>query len=241
VAKSAGAKTVTAPIGKGAAIKAGLAVSTGDIVCLIDGDIQYFGDPPLVALLVQPIILDIADVCISDLYWRPLYPQQWLHGFFAPVAGLLFPEMLPKVGSTPWSGQRAARRELWPTQTPKDFAGGLEMPDDFTVDLHLLLHWNRNALRMRPVLADDWVNPQRPKPDLMSRELDVLIDHAIADRRIDETDRAALREWYDDAHAIMADYDPDYDEPQVFERRALARSMSALRARMGIGSGIDLR
>jgi hypothetical protein len=64
---------------------------------------------------------------ISDLYWRPLYPQMWLHAFFAPLAGMLFPEVLPKCGSTPWSGQRAALRELWPS----------ELPDDFTVDLEL--------------------------------------------------------------------------------------------------------
>jgi hypothetical protein len=121
-------------------------------VCLIDGDLRYFGDRPLVTILVEPILHGIAGACITDLYWRPIYPQMWLYGFFAPVAGCLFPELLPKAGSTPWSGQRVATRELWPES----------LPDGFTVDLEILLHWNRHALRLRPVLADDWVNPRRP-------------------------------------------------------------------------------
>jgi glucosyl-3-phosphoglycerate synthase len=87
VATDAGAQVVTAPAGKGAAISAGLQQASGDIICLIDGDLRYFGATPLVTLLVDPILRGIADACISDLYWRALYPQLWLHGFFAPVAG----------------------------------------------------------------------------------------------------------------------------------------------------------
>lgn len=152
-AADAGARVIVAPLGKGAAVKAGLTGTDGDIVCLVDGDMQYFGDRPLATILVDPILHGIADATISDLYWRPLYPQMWLYAFFAPLFGTLFPELLPKFGSTPWSGQRAARRELWPEN----------LPDDFTVDLELLMHWNTKALRLRPVLSDDWVNPATTK------------------------------------------------------------------------------
>lgn len=68
VAADAGARVILAPIGKGAAVKAGVMGTDGDIVCLVDGDIQYFGDRPLVTILVEPILHGIADATISDLY-----------------------------------------------------------------------------------------------------------------------------------------------------------------------------
>jgi glucosyl-3-phosphoglycerate synthase len=225
IAEEAGAQVVISPAGKGAAISAGLKEATGDILCLIDGDLRYFGSPPLVTVLVEPILHGIADACISDLYWRPLYPQLWLHGFFAPVAGLLFPELLPKVGSTPWSGQRAAMRNLWPTS----------LPTDFTADLALLLHWNEHAVRMRPVLADDWVNPQRPKPDLMSQELELLLREAVRQERIDPSMVAPIEQWYDDIHQLMATYQPDTDDPQSFERQILRKSLALLPQRSTTG------
>jgi glycosyltransferase involved in cell wall biosynthesis len=222
VAEAAGARIVEAGIGKGAAVAAGVSASTGDVVCLIDGDVRYFGDPPLVPLLVEPILLGIADATISDLYWRPLYPQLWSHGFFSPLAGALFPELPAKVGSTPWSGQRAAIRELWPN----------DLPVDFTVDLALLLHWNRHAVRLRPVLADDWVNPQRPKPDLMAKEFELLLSHAIASGRISAHLSSALHVWFEKAYRMMAEYRPDVDNPQDFEMELLARSLEELRTQL---------
>ena len=223
-AEQAGASVLLAPIGKGAAIKAGLKSADGEVVCLIDGDIQYFGDRPLVTILVEPILHGIADATITDLYWRPLYPQMWLHAFFAPLAGTLFPEVLPKCGSTPWSGQRAAVKGLWPDK----------LPDDFTVDLELLMHWNSEALRLRPVLADDWVNPQRPKTDLMPKEFRLVVDHAVRRGRVSEVSRAALENWFDAVHHMMASYRPDADDPQLFEQRLLLGSLNALRSRLSV-------
>jgi glycosyltransferase involved in cell wall biosynthesis len=221
-AANAGARVIVAPLGKGAAVKAGLAGTDGDIVCLVDGDMRYFGDRPLVTILVDPILHGIADATISDLYWRPLYPQMWLCAFFAPLVGALFPELLPKCGSTPWSGQRAARRELWPA----------ELPDDFTVDLELLMHWNTKALRLRPVLSDDWVNPQRPKPDLMPKEFDLVIRHALAENRVAQATVPALRQWFNAAHRLMATYRPGQDQPQEFEGHLLTESLAELRRQL---------
>ena len=222
LARAAGAEIVHAPLDKGAALAAALPRLTGDVVCLVDGDIQYFGHEPVVALLVRPILDGLADVCVTDLFWRPVYPQLWSHGFFTPLAGLLFPEILAKVGSTPWSGQRAAVRQLWPST----------WPDDFTVDLALLLHWNDHALRMRPVLADEWTNPQRPKPDLLEQEFQVLVDHAVRSGRLAATSTTALVAWFDAVYARMATYHPDHDDPQRFERQLLEMSLAELRARV---------
>jgi glycosyltransferase involved in cell wall biosynthesis len=222
----AGARVVIAPIGKGEAVKQGLRSSTGEIVCLVDGDVQYFGDEPLAAILVRPILHGIADATITDLYWRPLYPQMWLHAFFAPLAGVLFPEMLPKCGSTPWSGQRAALRHLWPAV----------LPDDFTVDLEILMNWNDRALRLRPILADDWVNPQRPKTDLMEGELKVIVQHALQDDRLDADAVPAVERWFSAAHHLMATYRPDHDDPQAFERLLLSRSTTELHRQLALNA-----
>ena len=224
VALDAGAKVVVSAVGKGNAIKDGVAAADGDIICLVDGDIQYFGERPLVTILVEPILHGTADATITDLYWRPLYPQMWLHAFFAPLAGVLFPEMLPKCGSTPWSGQRAAVRELWPT----------ELPDDFTVDLEILMHWNLEALRLRPVIADDWINPQRPKTDLMVKEMELVVAHGVKRGRLQPESVPAIRQWFDAAHRMMAAYRPDVDQPQVFEQRLLLGSMAELRQQLAL-------
>lgn len=220
VARSAGATVVESDLGKGSAILEGVRASDGDVICLIDGDLRYYGDPPLVPLLVEPILNGIADATISDLYWRPLYPQLWLHGFFAPLAGTLFPELLPKVGSTPWSGQRAAVRELWPEN----------LPAGFTSDLALLLHWNQYAVRMRPVLADDWMNPQRPKPELMEQEFSLITAEAVRRERIGADTVDNLKKWFESSHRLMAEYDPVKHDPQQFELTILNRSLAELRA-----------
>ncbi|KAB2340826.1 glycosyltransferase [Actinomadura rudentiformis] len=218
LAAQAGAHIVESPAGKGNAMTAGIKASSSDVVCLIDGDFRYLGDEPLAVGLVKPILQGVAHATIADLYWRPIYPQLWLFGFFAPLAGRIFPELLPTLGSTPWSGQRAALRELWPT----------ELPDDFTSDLAILLHWHDLNIRLRPVATDDWVNPQRPKPDLMHKEFTLFADYALSRERIDAAQREHLETWFASVHAHMAGYRPDQDDPQQFERSLMRHALAEL-------------
>lgn len=218
VARDHRVEVVYAPIGKGAAIKEGVKKAGGEIVCLVDGDLEYYGSTPLVALLVEPILQGIADASISDLYWRPIYPDQWLHAFFAPLAGRLFPEMLPKVGSTPWSGQRAAVRGLWPDS----------LPDNFTVDLALVLHWNQHAERLRPVLADDWFNPIRPKPELLAMDYDLLVCTAIERGRLSPTMRPRLDAWFEVVQELVDGYDPQRHDSRGYEEFVLEESLGEL-------------
>ncbi|MFJ6022949.1 glycosyltransferase [Nocardiopsis alba] len=218
LAQGAGAEVVISPAGKGRAMLAGIQASTAEIICLIDGDFEYFGGRPLASELLDPIIRGVCDATIADLHWRPLYPQLWLLGFFTPLAGRIFPEMLPAVGHTPWSGQRAAVRSAWPST----------LPDDFTSDLAILLHWLDIDITLRPVVADDWTNPQRPKPDLMRAECDLLIKHAIHRNRISEKEAEELRGWFSKAHSFMAEYDPGTHEPKEFEKALMNKSLAAL-------------
>jgi glycosyltransferase involved in cell wall biosynthesis len=225
VAAAAGARVVDTALGKGNAITTAVHATSADIVCLIDGDFRYYGESPLAVALVAPILRGIADATIADLYWRPLYPQIWLYGFFAPLTGRLFPELLAKVGMTPWSGQRAAPRRMWP----------VSLPAGFTSDLAILLSWNDAGIRLRPVLADDWVNPQRPKPELLAQEFALLADHAVACGRLDISQRGALDGWFTAVHHLMAEYSPGHDDPQQFEVGLLTRSLTELdRALTGV-------
>lgn len=222
VALNHGVEVVHARIGKGAAIKEGVKKAGGEIICLVDGDLDYYGTVPLVALLVEPLLQGIADASISDLYWRPIYPDQWLHAFFAPLAGRLFPEILPKVGSTPWSGQRAALRALWPDS----------LPDNFTVDLALVLYWNQHAERLRPVLADDWFNPIRPKPELLAMDYDLLVRHAIERGRLAADMRSRLDAWFATVQKLVDGYDPQRHDSKSYEEVVLETSLAALRTQL---------
>ncbi|EFC84960.1 glycosyltransferase [Parafrankia sp. EUN1f] len=218
LARAAGARVIEAEKGKGNAVKAALLESTGTVVATVDGDFRYFGPEPIAATLLRPIMMGIVDATIADLYWRPLYPQMWLYGFLAPLAGRIFPEMLPKVGATPWSGQRAAIRRLWPA----------ELPEGFTVDLTLNLVWNDAAARVRPVPVDDWVNPQRPKPELLRQEFDLITAHGVAKGRIGPQDVISLTSWFAEAQHRMATYQPDSDDVAEFEMMLLTEAIRTM-------------
>jgi hypothetical protein len=217
-ATAAGAAVVHAPIGKGRAICAGVNASRGDVICLLDGDLRYLGASPLAAGLIDPILAGTVDATIADLYHRPVYPHLWLYGFYLPLTGRAFPELLPKAGTTPWSGQRAAVRELWP---------GTLRPD-FTVDLELTLHWNDTGARLRPVIGDDWIGPPRPKPDLIHAEFSLLAGHAVGRGRVPPSQLPGLRRWFGMAHSMMARYKPGADDVVPFEDSLLAESLQAL-------------
>lgn len=231
VAAEAGATVVLAPKGKGLAISAGVSASRGEIICLLDGDLQYLGASPLPVGLVAPILAGTVDATIADLYFRPVYPQLWFYGFFAPLAGLAFPEILPKVGTSPWSGQRAAVRELWP--------GALR--PDFTVDLELILYWNDSGARLRPVISDDWIGPQRPKPDLIYDEFSLLACHAVQRGRVLSSQLPSLKRWFEAAHDMMARYMPGVHDVVPFEERLLAESLTALHECLPVAEDAILR
>jgi glucosyl-3-phosphoglycerate synthase len=222
VAQEAGASVVIAERGKGEAIRQGVEAAKGDVICLMDADLEYYGEVPLVELLAGPIFQGIADATIANLYWRPIYPDHWLNGFFAPLAGLLFPEMLPKVGSTPWSGQRAAVRALWPETLP----GG------FTSDLAITLHWNDHAELLRPVLTDDWFNPVRPKPEILGQDFALLMDHATRHGRIQDGLTERIEAWFQGIAEVIGDYDENHPDPMGYQRKLFEQSHRELQRRI---------
>jgi hypothetical protein len=76
--------------------------------------------------------------------------------------------------------------------------------------------------------VDDWVNPQRPKPELLRREFDLLIAHAVAHGRLRAEATGPLAAWFDQARRRMATYRPDHDEVAEFEQMLLRDALSSL-------------
>lgn len=218
LARAAGAIAVEAPIGKGAAIRSALAEASGNLICLVDGDVKYLDEPPLVALLVEPILHGLVDACVSDLYWRPTFPDTWMRGFFEPLAGRYVPELLPISGSTPWSGQRASIRRLIPDH----------LPDGYAVDLHLLLHWSSHSSRLRPIVAGDWTQPIRPKPQLLREDVQIFVDHALAVGRMSSGEVRAVERWLSWLEDRIRTYQPLTDDCRVFEKRLREASRERL-------------
>jgi glucosyl-3-phosphoglycerate synthase len=72
IAEAFGARVVRrdAAPGKGAAMAAGLAASTGDIVVFLDADVRNFGSH-YVTRLVEPLVADPAFVMVKGTYDRP--------------------------------------------------------------------------------------------------------------------------------------------------------------------------
>lgn len=115
------------------------------------------------------------------------------------------------------------------------------LPGDFTADLMILLHWNDTGARLRPVLADDWTNPQRPKPDLLSQEFSLLVQHAVRRKRVAEDRIPALDAWFATVHELMAQYQHERDDPRDFENELLQGSLQELDKRLNSSSAPQTR
>ena len=84
------------PRGKGAAVRTGLSLVTGDFILIQDGDLEY--DPADIPRLLQPLLSGETDVVFGSRVITS--PQHWqfrrfrgierLYGFFVNLGGVLF-------------------------------------------------------------------------------------------------------------------------------------------------------
>jgi hypothetical protein len=92
----------------------------------------------------------------------------------------------------------------------------------------LNLAWNDAPARVRSVPVDDWVNPQRPKPELLRQEFDVITAHGVARGRLRPADVGSLAAWFAEIQRRMATYQPDLDDVVEFEQMLLRDAISTL-------------
>jgi glucosyl-3-phosphoglycerate synthase len=126
VARSAGARVVSQDDvtrglprmeGKGDALWAGLAASTGDVVAFVDGDLRRFS-PHFVIGLLGPLLTDPSVEFVKGFYHRPLVGNAGVETdgggrvtelSARPLINLFFPELAGFV--QPLAGEYAGRRD----------------------------------------------------------------------------------------------------------------------------------
>jgi glucosyl-3-phosphoglycerate synthase len=131
IAEAFGARVVRrdAHPGKGAAMAAGLAESTGDIVVFLDADVRNFG-MHYVTRLVEPLVADPTFVMVKGTYQRPgeAGGGRVTELLARPLLRRLFPELASL--RQPLAGEVAVRR---------DALEGLVLEPGYGVEVGMLL------------------------------------------------------------------------------------------------------
>ena len=178
VAFAAGARVVSVPtsepstepgVGKGEAMRRGLAASNGDIVVFLDGDVENFG-MHFVTGLLGPILAFPHIVLVKACYRRPFGECPTGGGRVTelvarPLVLLLFPELSGVV--QPLAGEVAVRRRALEQ---------IELADGYGVELGMLIDLSRRygAGSIAQVDLDVRAHRNRPLHELAPQARDVL-------------------------------------------------------------------
>lgn len=82
------------------------------------------------------------------------------------------------------------------------------------------------------MLANDWYNPIRPKPELLALDYDLLARTAIVTGRLSAAARPQLDAWFTVVQQLVDSYDPEQQVPRDHEREILQLSWSELQAQL---------
>ncbi|TWU10668.1 Undecaprenyl-phosphate mannosyltransferase [Allorhodopirellula heiligendammensis] len=132
--------------GKGAAIRSGVAVATGDVIVIQDADSEY--DPDDIRGLLQPLIENSADVVYGTRYGhsdRQVSPwwHQSVNGFITLLASVAIGPKLSDVETC----YKMSTRESYQAILPQ------LKEDRFGIEIELTARWARHGLRFaeRPI------------------------------------------------------------------------------------------
>jgi len=168
VAQAFGARVVRrdAGAGKGAAMAAGLAESTGDIVVFLDADVRNFG-MHYVTRLVEPLLADPTFVLVKGTYQRPgdAGGGRVTELLARPLLRRLFPELA--FVRQPLAGEVAVRR---------DALEGMVLEPGYGVEIGMLLDVARRFGPSAIAQADlgERVHRNRPLDELAGQADEVL-------------------------------------------------------------------
>jgi glucosyl-3-phosphoglycerate synthase len=167
IAEAFGARVVRRDVGpgKGAAMAAGLAESTGDIVVFLDADVRNFG-MHYVTRLVEPLIADPTFVMVKGTYQRPGDAGGRVTELLArPLLRRLFPELA--FLRQPLAGEVAVRR---------DALDGLVLEPGYGVEVGMLIDIARRfgPPAIAQVDLGERVHRNRPLAELAGQADEVL-------------------------------------------------------------------
>jgi glucosyl-3-phosphoglycerate synthase len=175
VASAAGARVVPVSkvagsrAGKGAAMRRGLAETTGDVVVFLDGDVQSFGTHFVTGLL-GALLCRNETMLVKACYRRPLGDSPSEGGRVTeltarPVLALLFPELSGVV--QPLAGEVAVRRHA---------LENIELADGYGVEMGMLIDVARRhgPGSIAQVDLDVRIHRNRPLSELAPQARDVL-------------------------------------------------------------------
>jgi glucosyl-3-phosphoglycerate synthase len=205
-ARRAGASVIETPKGKGRAVQALAAELREEVMAVFDADVTYLGEEPIAHLTAAPVLQGHADAAVADLFWRPIYPEMWGRGFWAPLVGSLLPEVCASLGRGAWSGQRAAVAALWRGRLPVGFA----------LESALNVRWGMSGRRCVMVPTADWVQPVRPKRLFYADELRWVLREARRHDRLRAPEQR-YEEWLAGVIAFMGRYAHGVTDIATFE------------------------
>ena len=148
LARAEGAKVIChgANLGKGAAIKTGIAGSKGEIILFLDADLSSIS-PKKIASILQPIESGDADFVKTSFHRKRGRVTELV---VKPLFKVIFPFMS---FNQPLSGQFALRRDL---------ANDLKIDDKWGVDIQILLQLMRRGVRIAEVDIGHLMHKKQP-------------------------------------------------------------------------------
>jgi glucosyl-3-phosphoglycerate synthase len=221
-AADAGAEVLRGPLGKGAAMMAGLDATVTPWVCFLDADLMS-SDDNVPALLREAAVGGATDHVVGD--WEYADPGTILSNTFTiyePLVARFFPEVAGRLGANSLTGYRAVRRACVGNRLPPDF--GVEAHLNITV----AMAGGRSSVLFLGVIASRF----RHKP-VMGREIGrAVLDLAVAHGRLDPGDYPMWSRWVEAGVAEIAEVDDTGGRS-----RALARLFAAVRRPMPTSVG----
>jgi glucosyl-3-phosphoglycerate synthase len=215
--------------GKGAAVWRGAAAATGDVLVLVDADLDPF-DPDWVVRLLTPVLTDPAVALVKAAADRPLTVEGVLHPrsggrvtelVARPLLGLLWPELSGLV--QPLAGEICIRRSLF-ERLPVTTGYGLEM--GMLLDVHRLAGLDAIAQ------ADLGERRHRHHPDRALGRMASAVVQAALERLTEEGTLAAGRVLSRDLVQFTRDDDGQLEPSAVaveLERLPALLSLAAYR------------
>ena len=217
LAASLGVEVVSAPLGKGRALRAAIARCETPYICFLDADGESSRADIALALRGALSSRDL-DMVVADFAWPAKRFLSATSGVYRPLVGALFPEALDRYGSMPFSGFRALRA---------DVELG-ELPPGFGVETYLNLACVVGGMRTEVVHVGTYDGPVRPHRELGLEVAAVILDLAERHGRLNAVMKPLWERWVDEVVTVARTQPGPGDEVGDYPERLAAAAARPL-------------